>query len=284
MRAKHAVGDVEEYVVAAVAAVVQGEGDSDDEDNEGDDAYGSGHSYGLSPSDDEMSDASVGQVGARRSSRAAPVVSYAAEEAKDMESEEEAEAEVVLDIALGQTQESEAEAAADLEQEPAPDAPDPQRFQPDPEVKASGSDEVVALAPASRPAADTSELVETTTKLCLYDVHVVFGTNGSGDAELWYCIQHKGSGKRKMTTCQYLELSGHQYRVLGGYEKFDVPVRYTFNKVQFIETTSQEHTSNRKNKKKTKKGKATVEATTMETLHENAQVSKLFDDFRNSMV
>jgi bisphosphoglycerate-dependent phosphoglycerate mutase len=85
-----------------------------------------------------------------------------------------------------------------------------------------------------------------------------------------------------MTTCQYLELIGHHYRVLGGYEKFDVPVRYTFNKVQFIERTTQEHTPHRKEKKKTKKGKATVEATTMEALYVNAHVSKLFDDFHNS--
>jgi hypothetical protein len=125
-----------------------------------------------------------------------------------MDSEEEAEAEVVeekeavsavepdteLDIALGQEQESEAEAAA--EQEPAPDAAEPQEFQQEPEVKAAGSpdsktDEVAALAPVPGPAADTSKLVETTTKLCLYDVHVVFGSNGSSDAEMWYCIQHK---------------------------------------------------------------------------------------------
>jgi hypothetical protein len=98
-------------------------------------------------------------------------------------------------------------------------------------------------------------VVTSTTITRYFDVHAVFGTNAeTNDPEVWYCIQHTGSGRRKLKTCQYLEKFGtDQYRVLSPTETLDAPIRHTFTKVPFEEST----TPNRR-----KGGRETVTVTT----------------------
>jgi hypothetical protein len=268
---------------------------STDEESE-DDGDESDHSYGLSDvaRDVEMSDGLVEQVGARRSSRAAPPVAYnnmeqdADEAEAEAEAEEEAEAE---DAAEGQAEaEAEAEASEavqDAAREPAPEAEGQAEAEVDVEAEAAVQEAEAARGsepepeegeePEPEPEPEAVATETTTAKACRYDVHVVFGTNESEVAELWYCIQHKGSGGRYLATCQYLEFFGDYYRVLGGDEKLDVPIRYTFKQVEFVEKT----TRVMKNKKKNKKGKATVETTTRKALHDDEEVIKLFGEFKS---